>query len=57
MLWERNAFLTARPALRAAIESPYVRGAVSGVGLITAIAGVAELAAVISGRTRRQPQP
>jgi hypothetical protein len=56
-LWERNAFLTARPQLRATIESPYVRGAVSGVGLITVIAGVAELGGVVGGRTRRQPQP
>jgi hypothetical protein len=31
-----------------------VRGAVTGVGVITALAGLAELAGVIASRTRRQ---
>jgi hypothetical protein len=42
--------------VRAAIESPYVRGAVTGVGVITAVAGVMELGAVIVSRSRRQMQ-
>jgi hypothetical protein len=42
--------------LRASVESPYVRGAVTGVGIITAVAGLAELGAVLSSRSRRQPQ-
>ena len=56
-LWEHNRFAESRPALRAAIESPYVRGAVTGVGAITAIAGLIELGGVIASRTRRPPQP
>jgi hypothetical protein len=43
--------------LRLAIESPYVRGAVTGVGVVTALAGLAELGSVIASRSRRQPQP
>jgi hypothetical protein len=53
-VWDRNRFTEGRPALRAAVESPYARGAVTGVGVITALAGLAELAAVITARTRRQ---
>ena len=53
-VWERNRFTEARPALRAAVESPYIRGAVTGVGVITALAGLAELAAIVSARSRRQ---
>jgi hypothetical protein len=52
-VWERNRFVEARPALRATIESPYVRGGVTGVGVITALAGLAELAGVIASRSRR----
>jgi hypothetical protein len=36
------------------VESPYVRGAVTGIGVITALAGLAELASLVS-RRRRQP--
>jgi hypothetical protein len=56
-LWEHNRFAESRPAVRAAIESPYVRGAVTGVGVITAVAGLMELGAVIVSRSRRQTQP
>ncbi len=55
-LWEHNRFAESWPAIRTAVESPYVRGAVSGVGVITAIAGFAELGGVITSRARRQPQ-
>jgi len=53
-VWEHNRFVESRPALRAAIESPYARGGVTGVGLITALAGLAELASVITSRGRRR---
>jgi hypothetical protein len=54
-LWDRNRFVEARPALREVAESPYVRGAVTGVGVITAFAGIAELGSVIASRPRRRP--
>jgi hypothetical protein len=42
--------------LRSVIESPYVRGGVSGVGVITGVAGLVELGTVIGLRSRRQTQ-
>ena len=53
-MWERNRLIDARPALRTAVESPYARGAVTGVGVITALAGLAELASLVTSRPRRQ---
>ena len=56
-MWEHNRFAESRPSVRAAIESPYVRGAVTGVGVMTAIAGLMELGGVVMSRSRRQAQP
>lgn len=36
------------------VESPYVRGAVTGIGVITAVAGLAEVASLVT-RRRREP--
>lgn len=52
--WERNRFAEARPAVEAFLDSPYARGGVTGVGVVTALAGLAELGAVIAGRVRRR---
>ena len=52
-LWERNRFVEARPALEAVLQSPYARGGVTGVGMITALAGLAELGALFASRARR----
>lgn len=55
--WEHNRFAEARPALEAFLNSPYARGAVSGVGVITALAGLAELGSVILSKARHRPSP
>lgn len=47
--WDRNAFAQAE-MVRPFLESPFVRGGVSGVGLITALAGLTELAGVFRRR-------
>jgi hypothetical protein len=39
------------------LNSPYARGGVSGVGVITALAGLAELGAAVSRRGRRRTDP
>lgn len=52
--WDRNVFVAMLPMLEGLLASPYVRGAVSGVGVITTIAGVLELAAAF---TRQPPAP
>jgi hypothetical protein len=41
--WDRNFFAATIPSLEPLLASPYVRGGVSGVGVITALAGFAEL--------------
>ena len=56
-LWDHNRFAASRPALRQTIQSPYARGAVTGVGVITAMAGLLELGAVIASRPPRRTQP
>jgi len=48
--WDRNFFAAVSPALDALLASPYTRGAVSGVGLITIAAGLAELSGALGSR-------
>jgi len=52
-LWEHNRFAQARPALEAFLQSPYARGGVTGIGVITALAGLAELGSLFVSRARR----
>jgi hypothetical protein len=54
--WDRNLFLDTVPALEGLLASPFARGAVSGVGAITVIAGLAELAGVLNLRRPTAPQ-
>jgi len=42
--WDHNYFSDALPAVGAVLDSAAARGAVSGIGVVTAIAGVVELA-------------
>ena len=50
--WDRNYFAYAWPFLRPLIANDYVRGAVSGLGLLNLVAGFAELAPVFAPRER-----
>ena len=50
--WDRNYFASLLPAIGEAIKSPYVRGAVSGLGLINIVAGLAELFSIFSSLRR-----
>jgi len=54
--WERNFFAASAPALQPWLQSPFVRGAVSGIGAVTALAGLAELGGILSFR-RSAPPP
>jgi hypothetical protein len=51
--WDRNFFAEALPAMDAILSSPYARGAVSGVGLVTLLAGLVELGGAFA--SRREP--
>jgi len=57
--WERNFFAGTVSGLAHAASSPFVRGAVSGIGVITAVAGFAELASIFGfmGGAEREPEP
>ena len=48
--WERNYFAESLPLLQLLITNNFVRGAVSGLGLVNIAAGLAELFAIISAR-------
>ena len=50
---DRNRFTHGRPMLEAIVNSPYMRGALTGIGVITVFAGLAEVTAVIVSWLRR----
>lgn len=50
--WERNYFADVVPVVGLAAKNFYVRGAVSGLGLVNLAAGVSELISVFSSRRR-----
>lgn len=45
--WERNYFAESLPFLQAVIHSNFVRGAVSGIGILNLAAGLADLRALL----------
>lgn len=49
-LWDDNRFLTLVPSLGTLLTSSFVRGAVTGIGVLTAIAGMVELAVAVVRR-------
>ncbi len=60
--WDTNYFAYAWPPLRTILANDFVRGAVSGLGLINLIAGFVELAPVFALRDesrspRRSSEP
>jgi hypothetical protein len=54
--WERNYFLELLPQLEPLLTSPYVRGAVSGLGVVNLAAGIVELAALIVATRASSPR-
>jgi hypothetical protein len=50
--WERNYFVAAWPPLEAVITNNFVRGAVSGLGIVNLVAGFADLTLVFGTRDR-----
>jgi hypothetical protein len=53
--WDHNILAAWYPPAAALITNAFVRGAVTGIGLITAVAGLIELAGVFGLRRREQP--
>jgi hypothetical protein len=50
--WERNYFAQSWPALGPLIANNFVRGGISGLGLVNLVAGFAELVPVLAARER-----
>jgi hypothetical protein len=50
--WDSNYFAELWPALRLVVTNNFVRGAVSGLGVVNLVAAFAELAWVFTARSR-----
>ncbi len=50
--WDRNYFATRWPAIRPLLANNFVRGGVTGLGVVNLVAGFADLALVFSVRER-----
>ena len=55
--WDRNYFAQGFPFFHAMITNHFVRGAVSGLGVINVVAGVSELASLMWSRHVERPVP
>jgi hypothetical protein len=52
--WERNYFVTAYPAIHEIVRNNYVRGAVSGLGVVNLLMGFNELGSMLMARRRME---
>lgn len=52
LVWERNYFMERLPWLHALFTNFFVRGAVSGLGLLNVVAGFSELIPIFAVRAR-----
>lgn len=55
--WDRNFFAQSWPPLHALLTSNYVRGAISGLGIINVLAAVGEIAELFEGRASATVTP
>ena len=55
IFWERNYFVYALPMIEPLLTNLFVRGAVSGLGLVNLLAGVVEIWTFLT--TRQVPDP
>jgi hypothetical protein len=53
--WDRNYFAQVVPPLHGFMTNNFVRGAVSGLGLINVLVGLSELTALLLRRTPSKP--
>ena len=52
--WEQNYFAGTWPALGTFLRNDYARGAVSGLGIVNVVAGLADLVPIFVSRARRE---
>jgi hypothetical protein len=53
--WERNYFAMLLPPLQTFLVNDFVRGGVSGLGLVNVLAGIAEIWSFLAGRQMSEP--
>lgn len=53
--WERNYFAESLPLVQALITNNFVRGAISGLGLLNLVAGISEIVSLLMARRSEQP--
>jgi hypothetical protein len=53
--WERNYFAAVWPPLQALLSNNYLRGAVTGLGVVNLVAGFSDLALVFAARDQHDP--
>jgi hypothetical protein len=53
--WDRNFFGSRVPLVGWLLSNLFVRGAVSGIGGLTTLAGLAELAGIFSAKRPKEP--
>ncbi|HUE85641.1 MAG TPA: hypothetical protein VMO26_06140 [Vicinamibacterales bacterium] len=55
--WDRNYFAESFPSLGTLLTNNFVRGAVSGLGVVNLLAALGELADLFGGRSSRRRLP
>ena len=55
--WDRNYFTQGLPLVRTAITNNFVRGAVSGLGILNVAAGIGELISLLAAAGRGDAPP
>jgi hypothetical protein len=53
--WDRNYFAESMPFVQAIVTNAFVRGAVSGLGLLNLLAGLLELVSLMMARRSDEP--
>jgi hypothetical protein len=53
--WDRNYFAEAIPLLETLVTNNFVRGAVSGLGLVNLAIGISEILSLLSARRSHEP--
>ena len=53
--WDRNYFAVILPSLHSLITNNFVRGAVSGLGIVNVSVGLTELVALVLTRSAERP--
>ena len=55
--WERNYFAGLLPLVDAWVTHPYVKGAVTGVGIVSVAAALIEIGDLLARRAASPPEP